>query len=131
MKSPWVSRALYTAALERIDAEREVAQFLRRDVLNSAEHWSALVKKADARHDDLLARYHMLRLQGYVPVAPPEPVAPVDPIIAAIAQASGGDPELRRMMEGQAMADRASGKTDGDILAAIHLGQSATDGTFI
>ena len=124
MKLPFVSRALFEEACARADAEHENAQLLRRDLV-------ARETKAEAKYADLLARYHMLRLQGAVDVVPPAPVKAVDRVSAAIAVAAGGDPELRAMMEAQAVADRQEGKSDGDIIAAIYLGQSAADGTFI
>lgn len=131
MRLPFVSRARFEDALARIDAEREVCQFLRRDLLSSAEQWAALLNKADAKHADLLARYHGLRLQGHAPVA--QPVAPKapNPIASAIARKSGGDPDLRALMEEQAARDAVEGKSEADILMAIQLGQSPTDGTFI
>ena len=124
MKLPWVSRVLFEEACARADAEHENAQLLRRDLV-------AREAKAEAKYADLLARYHMLRLQGAVDVVPVAPAPRVDPVTAAIARAAGGDPELRAMMEAQAVADRQRGKSDGDIISAIYLGQSATDGTFI
>lgn len=124
MKIPWVSRELLDAANARADAEHENAQFLRRELMARDE-------KAERKFNDLLARYHMLRLHGAVDVLPPAPAPKADAVAAAIARAAGGDPELRAMMEAQAVADRAAGKSDGDILAAIQLGQQAADGTFI
>ncbi len=124
MKLLLVSRELFDAACARADSEHENAQLLRRELMHREE-------KAEAKYADLLARYHMMKLHGAVESPPPAPAPTVDRVSAAIARAAGGDPELRALMEAQAIADRQAGKTDADILAAIYLGQSSTDGTFI
>lgn len=124
---------LVKAELQLIERAREIGDLGARIRLAEMNLEEARLhdERAEKRYDDLLARYHMLRLQGHVSIAPPEPVKPLDPITAAIASASGGDPELRRMMEAQVVADRIDGKSDAEILTAIHAGQSHTDGTFI
>ena len=123
---PWVSRALYESAVARAQSEREVATMLRHDLARHIDQWAGLLAVADAKYDDLLARYHMLRLQGHVAVPPPaEPKA--NPIQRAIARKSGGDAELMEMMERQAAQDKADGMNEAEILLAIQLGHSAIE----
>jgi len=128
VRLPFVSRGRYDDAMARVDAEHEVTQFLRRDLMSAAEQWSALVRKAEARADAAEARCQQLRLMGAVPVPPPAAVKVESAIDRAIAAKCRGDPWLRESMREQVERDRLDGKNDGEILMAIQLGHTAVDG---
>lgn len=82
-----------------------------------------------AQHADLLARYHMLRLQGHVAPEPPSPAPPPaperDPVQTAILEAAGGDARKYTLMLRQAARDRDAGLDDEEIIQAIHHGVEA------
>lgn len=128
MRFPFVSRGRYDDMVARVHAEREVCQFLRRDLMSSAEQWSELVNRERERADRAEARCQQLRLMGAVPVVPVVSAPKPDPIAKAISLRCGGDPDLRDSMWEQVERDRAGGMGDGDILMAIQLGHTATDG---
>lgn len=110
MRLPWVSRSTFEMALE-------VSKFAQEE--SRASHRA---------FQDLMAKYHQLRLEGQVAPEPkPEPPAPrtVDPIIAAINDRT--DPKLRAAALNQVKVDRLAGRSDEDILRDIYGGMSVFD----
>lgn len=114
---PWVSRALYDGALR--DAERLCD--LWRERKQDAQQELATLK---AMYADLLARYHMLKLQGAVVVEPAQPreVPKADALKDALAVASRGNQNLLRQMMRAVEQDRAAGLTDEQIIRRIKAG---------
>ena len=82
-----------------------------------------------AQHADLLARYHMLRLQGHAAPepapAPPPPAPERDPVQAAILEAAGSDARKYTLMWRQAARDRDANVPDEEIIRAIRNGIEA------
>lgn len=79
---------------------------------------------ACVQYQDLLAKYHVLKLQG---AAVPEPTPTLqrpefDPVQAAITAKAGPDRRLRTMMSREAMQSRAAGIPDIEIIQAIEHG---------
>jgi len=128
MKWPFVSREAYEAVCEARDIEREVSAFLRRDIVSQAERFIDLLNKSDAKHETLLARYHMLKLQGFAPVEPQPPSSPVstDPVMAAIDR-HAKDGRTRAQMRKQVELDRLQKLTDAQIVARIERGNRPAD----
>lgn len=109
MSLPWVSRTTFEMALTVSKLAHEEAQVWRR------------------QYQDLLAKYHQLRLQGQTAPEPtPEPPArrEVDPVIAAINEKTANDPRLRAAALAQLAQDRQLGKSNEDILRSIYTGMS-------
>lgn len=128
MKWPFVSREAYDAVCDARDVARDVSAFLRRDLMNQAERFTDLLNKSDAKHEALLARYHMLRLQGCAPVEPHPPSLPVstDPVMAAIDR-HAKDGRTRGAMLKQAKLDELRGLTPDEIVARIERGNRPAD----
>lgn len=138
IRLPWGRRAPETrdpliflkeiAEARQAKAEAELSMWRGRaessaaQVLVHQEHASAIGK----RYDDLLARYHMLKLQGFAEPAPqpvPFPRQAIDPITAAVNTASAGkDPEIRAAMMMQVGRDRNAGLKDDEIIRRIQRG---------
>lgn len=98
-----------------------------RDAMNEWEGrelsrlWAELDDQ-QTRYDDLLEKYHALKVQGAtVREAPPPPVQ-VDPVIAAINEASNRDPKLRALMSREAQRMRLAGFEDHQIIQQIQDG---------
>jgi hypothetical protein len=78
-------------------------------------------------HADLLAKYHMLRLQGYTPTEPAAVAvarAEPDPILQAIHAKAGSNRVLRDQMRAQADADKDAGLNEAEIEQRILRGTS-------
>lgn len=85
---------------------------------------------ADRRYQDLLDKYHALKLQGAAePVAPIAPAPrPIDPIMQEIAAQCGGNTAKRGLMLRQVARDRKAGLDDEVILSRIRQGSQESDG---
>lgn len=118
---PWVSRRAFDVVVA--ERERERDEFVRGVNLDHAR-WMESLRTWKAAYDDLMARYHMLKLQGATIVEP----APVrerpksDPVKAALAVASRGNPTLLREQTRAVERDRAAGLSDDDIARRILAG---------
>lgn len=117
MKLPWISRASHDEAVAmataRADAEHENAQALRRD------------------YTALLDKYHMLRIQGHGPTAPPEPPKPA-PVVDRVMNAVNGMPwakdgKARAAALRQITKDRKAGLTDDAIILRVQRGTRPAD----
>lgn len=115
MSFPWVSRAQHNTTLAAADADTNTTIALLLGQLSTA----------NKRYDDLLARYHMLKLQGFAEPAPERVIArpTIDPIMQAINAASAGkDHRVRAAMLAQVETDRADKMSDEAIIARIQRG---------
>lgn len=90
MKWPFVSRARYENAVDK------ATEFVR-SAADREFRLHALLDKKDQRYDDLLAKYHALKLQG-ASEPPPVPVAaqpaPLSPISKAIRDQIRANPDM-------------------------------------
>lgn len=125
MSWPFVSRAAHDrelAALERLLAHAETA---RDDAQAEVEQANRLHEAERRRFDDLLSRYHALKLAGgAVPdVLPPQ--APPDPVLLAISRKAGANRVLRTHYARLAHELRAKQMTDEEIVAKIEAGDDA------
>jgi len=80
--------------------------------------------------DNIVARYHDLKLQGGTPTPPP--IVPLasstpDPVYQAITDVAGNDRVLRGIMSREAQRARAAGIDDLDIVQQIQHGVSDDD----
>lgn len=115
---PWVSRDLYALACIERDAARAAG-------VQMAEMWAAEAGRWRSAHDDLLSRYHALKLHGFAEIPAPTitPLPERDPVMLAVNQACAGkDIRVRKAMLEQVAIDRAAQKTDADIVANILRG---------
>lgn len=126
MKWPWVSRA----QADRLTAEANaLARYSDGQILDLQERIIGWQK----RYDDLLARYHMLKLQGFgaesIPANPTQNRIPIDPVMLAVNEACAGkDVKVRKAMLAQVKRDREATKlTDEQIIARIHRGSRPAD----
>lgn len=117
MRWPWVTYG--TVHQLMLEAVKGVHQSWRED-------------RADmqARYDDLLDKYHSLRLQG---AAQPEPKTTLerpefDPVQAAITAKAGPDRKLRALMGREAADARRLGISDHEIIRQIEQGVEIDDG---
>ena len=106
---------LITAALiRRVEDQQGVSQDLRRQLV------------------DITAKYHQLRLLGAVPTDPPPPEPPAketDRLTDEIHARYGHSDTLLSAALQQLAADRASKRSDDDILRDIIEGVAVGDGT--
>ncbi len=142
MRWPWTNRAPETrdpliflreiAEARQAKAEAELAMWRGRaessaaQVLVHQEHASATGK----RYDDLLARYHMLKLQGFAePTPQPTITTPtVDPVTQAVnAACAGKDSKVRGAMLNQVALFRVAKLSDDEIIARIQRGNRPAD----
>lgn len=82
-------------------------------------------ERAEQLYDDLLARYHALKLQGATTPEPERtiPAKPIDPVLSAINDASAGkDAKVRVGMIRQAAVDKEAGLKPEDIILRIQRG---------
>ena len=110
MRWPFVSRAAYDSIVAS------------RDLLHAMyQHERAMVMDEWKRYDELLDRYHALRLQGQT-VTPPRPdiqPAPPSPVEDAIAERSGSNGALKRHLTRIADQMRAAKKSDEEIITTL------------
>lgn len=114
MKLPWVSRSEYDLAIVQLNAAR-----------TAGEQYAAWWAGVAARYDDLLAKYHMLKLQGATAPEPQRAVesAPRDPVMEAVNVACAGkDAKVRAAMLTQVKRDRTAKMPDAEIILRIQRG---------
>ncbi len=112
MKLPWVSRALY----EQVVADYALAERWFLGEREANEKWQTAAVK---HYDDLLARYHMLKLQGF---AEPTPQPTITRIIATFALRI-----IRGAMLNQVALFRVAKLSDDEIIARIQRGNRPAD----
>lgn len=116
----WVNKALYGDLLVKY---REAVK------MDNASWWALReeVSKERSRYDNLLEKYHALKIQGAAPEPAPPPVmtpkAP-DPVYEAITAAAGADRGLRASMSREAQRYRAMHIPDIEIIRRIQGGES-------
>ena len=119
MSLPWVSREEYNVLKGIYDDAMERWTDARNDLLTERK-----------RYDELLEKYHALKLQGAEPVPPAaqyasRPPEPDDELKALIAEHSGGDIRKRYIMLRQLKQDRADGVSPEEIRRSIESGVQA------
>lgn len=111
MRWPFVSRSDYDIAMDSIEVFKVRAAEFR-----------VQAELADRHYDDLLDKYHALKVSGATPPQPPPQPVQVDPVIAAINDASNRDPKLRALMSREAQRLRLAGFDDHEIIQQIQDG---------
>lgn len=128
MRWLWVSREMYDAAIRsHRESLQEHAETLEHIQIKSDAFQAAherVVAVAEQRYNDLLARYHMLKLQGATVVesAPVREAPKADPVSAALAVACRGNEALLREQRRAVERDRAAGLSDEEIARRILAG---------
>lgn len=115
MKLPIISRAVAQEQYEQLE----------RNTVRALDFASARAERAEKQYDDLMARFTMLKLQGFAEPTPTVtmPTAAIDPVFHAINVASAGkDARVRRGMIAQAAADKAASVPQEEIIARIQRG---------
>lgn len=120
MKWPWVSRELLDEQIER--ANRLAAQVNALTMHN--ESLANIVNADGARLDNLLAKYHELKLQG---AAKPEPVPALqrrepDAVTQAVIAMAKGKPGLFAHYNEHVARRRAEGTEESEIAKEILTG---------
>ena len=111
MRLPWVARAAF-----------DLSQH------NNAQLHLLVKEHADVRYDNLLAKYHSLRMAGANPVAESHPIEPAepDPVQWAINQRAGSNHALRMYLTVWAAKERLGGADTATITERIE--KWSTDG---
>lgn len=111
MRWPWeTERELHSALLREQEAHAMTKEALSQ------------TKEMFVRYDDLLDKYHALKLSGATPPQPPPQPVQLDPVIAAINDASHRNPKLRALMSREAQRLRLAGFDDHEIIQQIQDG---------
>lgn len=114
MRWPWIARDDRIASV--------ITEFARQT--------SELDRRWQSRYDDLLEKYHELKITGAAPLEPTKVLAhrELDPVTAAITAKAGADKRLRSMMSREAMHARQLGMPDHEIIAQIEHGVEWDEG---
>lgn len=112
MRLPWVSRAAF-----------DLSQH------NNAQLHLLVKEHADARYDNLLSKYHALRLQGAnVPEPKPAVIAKEPSMLdMAITEKAGGNHRLRLHLTRWAAEQRQARVDDGEIMERVTTWSTDTD----
>lgn len=113
MRSPWVSRARFDD-LQHVRASD--AEYIAQLHAGRKELW--------ARYDDLMAKYHALKLAGAVEPIPLTMAVAKEPdvVTKAIIETAGSNRLLRKQYSEFVTEQRAAGTDEDEIAKAIRLG---------
>lgn len=137
MNWPFVSRDFLASAEARCKAEHENAMAVRHALIREEaradnERAERLVDRdlSEKRYQELLIRYHALKLQGAVEPVPPPPVkiATIDPILRAVNERAP-DQKTRDAMMAQVRIDTAAGLKVDEIVRRIYRGNRPAEET--